>query len=151
MKSYLVIGMGRFGRQTEEFLSGDTQAEPIDFSAPSIPYYENLAARLGFAKVVLYMALFVFVVVTVICNHKLITYENLYYLAKDIGAMAAVLKFKVDGIVLTGGGSLVWGIDENDGKARMDNLNGIFGVFAAIPLFMVWINLLENQNIGVKE
>ena len=71
-----------FGRQTDEVLSG----EPIDYSAPSIPYYENLANRLGFARVVLYMVLFVFVVVTVVSNHKLITYENLYYLAKDIGA-----------------------------------------------------------------
>lgn len=78
--------VGRFGRQTEEILSRDPEAEPIDFSAPSIPYYENLATRLSFAKVVLYMVLFVFVVVTVISNHKLITYENLYYLAKDIGA-----------------------------------------------------------------
>ena len=45
------------GRQTDEILTG----EPIDFSAPSIPYYENLAARLSFAKVVLYMVLLVFV------------------------------------------------------------------------------------------
>jgi hypothetical protein len=88
--------VGRFGRQTEEFLSGETEAQPIDFSAPSIPYYENLAARLGFAKVVLYMALFVFVVVTVICNHKLITYENLYYLAKDIGAATQTAQSRAD-------------------------------------------------------
>ncbi len=72
----------RFTRQTDEVLS----EEPIDFSAPSIPYYENLANRLSFTRVVLYMVLLVFVVVTVICNHRLITYENLYYLAKDIGA-----------------------------------------------------------------
>ena len=72
----------RFTRQTDEVLS----EEPIDFSTPSIPYYENLANRLSFTRVVLYMVLLVFVVVTVICNHRLITYENLYYLAKDIGA-----------------------------------------------------------------
>lgn len=72
----------RFTKQTDEVLS----EEPIDFSAPSIPYYENLANRLSFTRVVLYMVLLVFVVVTVICNHRLITYENLYYLAKDIGA-----------------------------------------------------------------
>ena len=80
------------GRQTDEILSG----EPIAFSAPSIPYYENLAARLGFARVVLYMVLLVFVVVTVISNHKLITYENLYYLAKDIGAATRTAQSQAD-------------------------------------------------------
>lgn len=44
-----------FGRQTDEVLSG----EPIDFSSPSIPYYESLAARMSFARVVLYMVLLV--------------------------------------------------------------------------------------------
>lgn len=84
---YKVVGyVGRFGKQTGELLSGEEQGEPIDFSAPSIPYYENLSARLSFAKVLLYMMLLVFVLVTVISNHKLITYENLYYLVKDIGA-----------------------------------------------------------------
>ena len=82
------------GRQTDEILSG----EPIDFSAPSIPYYENLAARLGFARVVLYMVLLVFVVVTVISNHRLITYENLYYLAKDIGAASQTAKAQADSL-----------------------------------------------------
>ena len=81
-----------FGRQTDEVLSG----EPIDYSAPSIPYYENLANRLGFARVVLYMVLFVFVVVTVVSNHKLITYENLYYLAKDIGAATRTAQSQAD-------------------------------------------------------
>ncbi len=81
-----------FGRQTDEVLSG----EPIDYSAPSIPYYENLANRLGFVRVVLYMVLFVFVVVTVISNHRLITYENLYYLAKDIGAATRTAQSQAD-------------------------------------------------------
>ncbi len=72
----------RFGKHTDEAFS----EEPIDFSAPSVPYYENIASRLSFARIVLYMALFVFIIVTVISNHKLITYENLVFLAKDIGA-----------------------------------------------------------------
>jgi hypothetical protein len=84
--------VGRFGKQTDEVLSGD----PIDFSAPSIPYYENLANRLSFTRVVLYMILLVFVVVTVISNHKLITYENLYYLAKDISAATETAKSRAD-------------------------------------------------------
>ncbi len=79
-RAYSVLN--RFGKSTDEAFS----EEPIDFSAPSVPYYENLASRLSFFRIVLYMALFVFVIVTVISNHSLITYENLYYLAKDIGA-----------------------------------------------------------------
>ncbi|MBQ9152015.1 MAG: hypothetical protein IJX72_07170 [Clostridia bacterium] len=84
----------RFGRQTDEVLS----EEPIDFSAPSIPYYENLANRLSFVRVVLYMVLLVFVVVTVICNHRLITYENLYYLAKDVSAATITAQSQADQI-----------------------------------------------------
>ncbi len=83
-----------FTRQTDEVVSD----QPIDFSAPSIPYYENLAARMSFIRVVLYMVLLVFVVVTVICNHRLITYENLYYLAKDIGAATVTAKSQADRI-----------------------------------------------------
>lgn len=83
----------RFTKQTDEVLE-----EPIDFSAPSIPYYENLANRLSFVRVVLYMVLLVFVVVTVICNHRLITYENLYYMAKDIGAATMTAQSRADRI-----------------------------------------------------
>ncbi len=82
----------RFGKQTDEVLS----EEPIDFSAPSIPYYENLANRLSFVRVVLYMVLLVFVVVTVVSNHTLITYENLYYLAKDIRAATLTAQSEAD-------------------------------------------------------
>ena len=82
------------GRQADEVLKG----EPIDFSAPSIPYYENLASRLSFARVVLYMVLLVFVVVTAVSNHRLITYENLYYLAKDIGAASQTAKAHADSL-----------------------------------------------------
>lgn len=81
-----------FTKQTDEMLS----EQPIDFSSPSIPYYENLANRMSFVRVVLYMALFVFVVVTVVCNHRLITYENLYYLAKDIGAATLTAQSRAD-------------------------------------------------------
>ncbi len=82
----------RFGKQTDEVFSD----EPIDFSSPSIPYYEDLSNRFGFVRVVLYMALFVFILVTVICNHRLITYKNLYYLAKDIGAATLTSQSEAD-------------------------------------------------------
>ncbi len=82
----------RFGKQTEEVLS----EEPIDYSAPSIPYYENLANRFSFTRVVLYMTLFVFVVVTVVSNHDLITYDNLYFLVKDIRASTLTAQSEAD-------------------------------------------------------
>ena len=82
----------KLDRSTEEAFS----EVPIDFSAPSVPYYENLASRMSFARVVLYMALLVFVIVTVISNHRLITYENLYYLAKDIGASTQTAHAEAD-------------------------------------------------------
>ncbi len=61
-------------------------AEPIDLSAPSVPYYVNLAEKFNLARIVLYMVLFAFLAVTLISSRQLITYENLYYLVKDINA-----------------------------------------------------------------
>ncbi len=92
LKSFTSTQFSRFGRQTDEIFS----EEPIDFSAPSIPYYENLANRLSFVRVVLYLVLFVFIVVTVVSNHRLITYENLYFLAKDIGAATLTAQSEAD-------------------------------------------------------
>ncbi len=82
----------RFGQQTDEILA----EEPIDFSAPSIPYYENLANRLSFVRIVLYMVLFVFIIGTVVSNHSLITYDNLYYLVRDIGAANQIAQSEAD-------------------------------------------------------
>jgi hypothetical protein len=84
----------RFSNKTDEVLT----ETPIDFSAPSIPYYANLAERLSFIRVVLYMILVVFVAVTMITNHRLITYENLYYLAKDISAATMTAQSMADQI-----------------------------------------------------
>lgn len=84
----------RFAGQTDEVLTDI----PIDFSAPSIPYYKRLAERLSFVRIVLYMILVVFVTVTVASNHRLITYENLYYLAKDIGAATLTAQSTADQI-----------------------------------------------------
>ena len=83
-----------FSRQTDVALSD----EPIDFSSPSIPYYENLANRLSFVRIIIYMVLFVFVVGAVISNHELITYENVYYLAKDISAATLTAQSQADHI-----------------------------------------------------
>ena len=64
----------------------EAATEPIDFAAPSIPYYTGLANRFALARMLLYVVLFVFLIVTIIFNTKLITYQNLYYLVKDINA-----------------------------------------------------------------
>ncbi|MBE6557804.1 MAG: hypothetical protein E7661_02165 [Ruminococcaceae bacterium] len=81
----------RFSRLPEE-----ESIEPIDFSAPSVPYYTNLAERFNLARIVLYMVLFVFVVVTVVSSRHLITYENLYYLVKDVGAATLTAQSQAD-------------------------------------------------------
>lgn len=73
----------RFSRLPEEDEISD---EPIDFSAPSVPYYADLSEKFNLARIVLYMILFAFVVVTVLSSRHLITYENLYYLVKDVSA-----------------------------------------------------------------
>ncbi len=89
-RTYAVLG--NLDRHTDEAFS----EEPVDFSAPSVPYYENLASRLNFARIVLYMALLVFVIVTVISNHRLITYENLGLLAREIGASTKTAQSEAD-------------------------------------------------------
>ncbi len=80
--------------------------EPIDFSAPSVPYYTHLAERFNLARIVLYMVLFVFVVVTVVCSRHLITYENLYYLVKDIGAANITAQSMADSVSYPVSGSM---------------------------------------------
>ena len=66
----------------------EAATEPIDFSSPSIPYYAGLANRFSLARTVLYVVLVLFLVVTILFNTEMITYQNLYYLAKDINAAA---------------------------------------------------------------
>lgn len=73
-----------------------TQTEPIDFSTPSIPYYINLADKFHLARIVLYMVLFAFLVVTLFSSRQVITYENLYYLVKDINAAGVTAASQVD-------------------------------------------------------
>ena len=66
----------------------EAATEPIDFSAPSIPYYTGLANRFSLARTILYVLLVLFLVITIVFNTELITYQNLYYLVKDINAAA---------------------------------------------------------------
>lgn len=59
---------------------------PIELSNPQNEYYEAVSERCGLAQVVLYLALLAFVAVSFLLNTDLITYQNLYYFAKDLNA-----------------------------------------------------------------
>ena len=49
-------------------------------------YYETVSANLGIFQVILYFALFAFVVLSFFSNTRLITYQNFYYFFKDLNA-----------------------------------------------------------------
>ena len=51
-------------------------------------YYESVSAGLGIGQVVLYLALFAFVILSFFRNTELITYQNFYYFFKDLNASA---------------------------------------------------------------
>ncbi len=53
---------------------------------PQNAYYENISARFGIAQVMLYLALFAFVVLSFLGNTQLITYENFYYFFQDLNS-----------------------------------------------------------------
>ncbi len=51
-------------------------------------YYEHLSVRLGITQVILYLALFAFVVLSFFRNTQLITYQTFYHFIKDLNASA---------------------------------------------------------------
>ena len=51
-------------------------------------YYENISAGLGILQVILYLALFAFVVFAFLTNTNLITYQNFYHFFQDLNASA---------------------------------------------------------------
>ena len=59
---------------------------PIDLSAPQNEYYEAVSERCGRVQVFLYLILLAFVAVSFLMNTDLITYQNLYYFAKDLNS-----------------------------------------------------------------
>ncbi len=50
------------------------------------PYYETISRHLGSAQVLLYLSLFAFVLIALISNSKLITYQNFYHFFQDLNA-----------------------------------------------------------------
>ncbi|MBQ8416058.1 MAG: hypothetical protein IJX13_04055, partial [Clostridia bacterium] len=66
---------------------------------PRNEYYENISARLGILQVILFLSLFAFVVLAVLANTNLITYQNFYYFFQDLGASAETVDvFNADSV-----------------------------------------------------
>ena len=60
----------------------------VTLDSPQNDYYESVSAGLGIGQVVLYLALFAFVILSFFRNTELITYQNFYYFFKDLNASA---------------------------------------------------------------
>ena len=60
----------------------------IRLERPLDAYYEGISERFGIAQVGLYFSLLVFVVLSLIGNTGLLTYQNFYYFFRDLGASA---------------------------------------------------------------
>lgn len=65
-----------------------TDRPAVRLERPLDAYYEGISERLGIAQVLLYLLLLAFVVLTLVGNTGLITYQNFYYFFKDLGASA---------------------------------------------------------------
>ena len=65
-------------------------ARPADsgLQGPVNGYYESVSERYGVAQVILYLSLLAFVVISLLSNTGLITYQNLYYFFRDLNASA---------------------------------------------------------------
>ncbi len=55
-------------------------------TAPESAYYEKISERFGILQILLYVSLFAFVVVSLLFNTHLITYQNFYLFFKDLNA-----------------------------------------------------------------
>lgn len=67
------------------------RGEEIRFEAPINPYYDRISSIYHSLFIIFLAALLVFSAVAMLTHIELLTYENLYYLAKDIGAASNVL------------------------------------------------------------
>ena len=68
-----------------------TAREKIDLHGPRNGYYDNVSGIYHALFLVFLAALLVFMCVALLCNTELFTYENFYYLAKDINAASNLL------------------------------------------------------------
>lgn len=65
--------------------------EQINLQKPRNAYYDNVSNIYHSLFLIFLAALLVFVCVSMLCNLELFTYENFYYLAKDISAASNLL------------------------------------------------------------
>ena len=77
-----------FGKKAETNVAA---AEPVNLQEPRNAYYDGVSGVYHLLSIVLLAALLVFVCVAMLCNIELFTYENFYYLAKDISAASDLL------------------------------------------------------------
>lgn len=64
------------------------QGGRVRLERPTDAYYESISERFGIAQVILYLSLLGFVVLSLIGNTGLLTYQNFYYFFRDLGASA---------------------------------------------------------------
>ena len=89
-------------RQKQNQLTDPTS---IQLDAPRNEYYEAVSVRFGHAQVILFVALFAFVILSFLRNSELITYRNFYYFFKDLNASA-------ESVDLTGLSSVTYPTDD---------------------------------------
>ncbi len=77
------------GRKTES--DAVASKEQINLQNPRNTYYDNVSNIYHTLFLIFLAALLVFVCVSILCNLELFTYQNFYYLAKDIGAASDLL------------------------------------------------------------
>ena len=78
-----------FGRNA--LSQADSKREKIHLQNPRNAYYDSVSGIYHALFLIFLAALLVFVCVAMLCNTELFTYENFYYLAKDINAASNLL------------------------------------------------------------
>ena len=78
-----------FGRSAVS--QSDSKRERINLENPRNAYYDGVSGIYHALFLIFLAALLVFVCVAMLCNIELFTYENFYYLAKDIHAASDLL------------------------------------------------------------
>ena len=71
----------------QTLLSRFRAKRPNDAGEVQSAYYETASNRFGIAQIILYLALLAFVVLSLVNNRDLVTYENFYYFFKDLNAV----------------------------------------------------------------
>ena len=72
-------------------VQSDSKRERIILENPRNAYYDGVSGVYHALFLIFLAALLVFVCVAMLCNIELFTYENFYYLAKDIHAASDLL------------------------------------------------------------